>query len=184
MGSASVRATRQVVDIPLPVAATVVNHMAMQARCSRGHCRKGQFPREVGAPVSFGPNIMAMTSYPSTYQNAVATFLAFDRNRSHNVINKHFTRKEQGGMAWLTDRLPAYFMADVGMDGHQICVAHLSRNLTHTMQAFPDDPWSLDMLDLPRESVHHRNERGIGTTSSPSSPIRPSLLLTTTPKRH
>ena len=69
MGSASVRATRQVVDIPLPIAATVVNHMAMQVKCSCGHCCKGQFPQEVNAPVSFGPNIMDMTSYLSTYQN-------------------------------------------------------------------------------------------------------------------
>lgn len=53
-------------------------------------------------------------------------------------------------------------MADVGMDDHQICVAHLLRNLTYTMQAFPDDPWSLDMLDLLRESVHRRNKRGVG----------------------
>lgn len=234
MDSASVRATRQVVDIPLPIAATVVNHMAMQVKCSCGHCCKGQFPQEVNAPVSFGPNIMAMTSYLSTYQNvpfkrlthlfetifglhvsegsvsnmlkamrkfsktpyemirrkvaggkvagadetginvngknnwlwvfqnAVATFLAFDGSRSHNVINKHFTREELGGVAWVTDRLPVYFMADVGMDDHQICVAHLLRNLTYTMQAFPDDPWSLDMLDLLRESVHRRNKRGVG----------------------
>jgi hypothetical protein len=69
MDAAIVSATRQVVDIPLPIAATVVNHMTMQVKCSCGHCSKGQFPEEVNAPVSFGPNIMAMTSYLSTYQN-------------------------------------------------------------------------------------------------------------------
>jgi len=69
MDSAIACATRQVVDIPLPIAATVVNHMTMQVKCSCGHCCKGQFPEEVNAPVSFGPNIMAMTSYLSTYQN-------------------------------------------------------------------------------------------------------------------
>ena len=234
MDAAIVSATRQVVDIPLPIAATVVNHMTMQVKCSCGHCSKGQFPEEVNAPVSFGPNIMAMTSYLSTYQNvpfkrlthlyetifglhisegsvsnmlkamrkfsktpyemirqkvaegkvagadetginvngknnwlwasqnAVATFLAFDSSRSHHVINKHFTGEEQGNMVWVTDRLPAYFMGDVGMEDHQICIAHLLRNLTYTMQAFPDDPWSLDMLDLLRDSVHHRNENDIG----------------------
>ncbi len=66
-------------------------------------------------------------------------------------------------MVWVTDRLPAYFMGDVGgMEDHQICIAHLLRNLTYTMQAFPDDPWSLEMLDLLRDSVHHRNENDIG----------------------
>lgn len=30
------------------------------------------------------------------------------------------------------------------------------------MQAFPDDSWSLDMLDLLRDSVHQKNEGNIG----------------------
>lgn len=235
MDAATVCARRQVVDIPLPIAAEVFDHLQMQVKCSCGHCCKGQFPENVNAPVSYGPNIMAMTSYLSTYQNvpfkrlthlyetifglhisegsvsnmlnamrrlskkpyemirqkvaagkvagadesgvnvsgknnwlwtfqnAVATFLAFDRSRSHDVVNKHFSKDEQGGMVWVTDRLPAYFMGDVGMEDHQICIAHLLRNLTYTMQAFPDDAWSLDMLDLLRDSVHQRNQGNIGT---------------------
>ena len=53
-------------------------------------------------------------------------------------------------------------MGDVGMEDHQICTAHLLRNLTYTKQAFPDDDWSLDMLDLMLDSVHHRNQGDIG----------------------
>lgn len=234
MDAATVCARRQVVDIPLPIAAEVFDHLQMQVKCSCGHCCKGQFPENVNAPVSYGPNIMAMTSYLSTYQNvpfkrlthlyetifglhisegsvsnmlnamrklsktpyelirqkvaagkvagadesgvnvngknnwlwgfqnAVATYLAFDKSRSHDVINKHFSKDEQGGIVWVTDRLPAYFMGDVGMEDHQICIAHLLRNLTYTMQAFPDDAWSLDMLDLLRDSVHHKNQGDIG----------------------
>ena len=234
MESATVAATRQVVDIPLPIMATVVNHLQMRVKCACGHCCKGRFPESVNAPVSYGPNIMAMTSYLSTYQNvpfkrlthlfetvfglhisegsvsnmlnamrrlskkpyemirrkvadgkvagadetgvnvsggnnwlwafqnAVATYLAFDRSRSHKVVNKHFSPEELGGTVWVTDRWPAYFMGDVGMDDHQICIAHLLRNLTYTMQAFPDDAWSLDMLDLLRDSVHQRHQGHIG----------------------
>lgn len=235
MDTATVCARRQVVDIPLPIAAEVFDHLQMQVKCSCGHCCKGQFPENVNAPVSYGPNIMAMTSYLSTYQNvpfkrlthlyetifglhisegsvsnmlnamrklsktpyemirqrvaggkvagadetgvnvsgknnwlwafqnAVATYLAFDKSRSHDVVNKNFSRGEQSGMVWVTDRLPAYFMGDVGMEDHQICIAHLLRNLTYTMQAFPDDAWSLDMLDLLRDSVHQRNQGNLGT---------------------
>lgn len=234
MDTATVFARRQVVDIPLPILAEVFDHLLMQVKCSCGHCCKGQFPENVNAPVSYGPNIMALTSYLSTYQNvpfkrlthlyetifglhisegsisnmlnamrklsktpyemirqkvaagkvagadetgvnvdgknswlwafqnAVATFLAFDKSRSHDVVNKHFTKEEQGGMVWVTDRLPAYFMGDVGMEDHQVCIAHLLRNLTYTMQAFPDDAWSLDMLDLLRDSVHQRNQGNLG----------------------
>lgn len=69
MDTATVCATRQVVDIPLPIMAEVFNHLQMQVKCSCGHCCKGQFPENVNAPVSYGPNIMALTSYLSTYQN-------------------------------------------------------------------------------------------------------------------
>lgn len=234
MDSATVCATRQVVDIPLPVAAEVINHLQMQVKCTCGHCCKGQFPETVNAPTSFGPNITALVSYLSTYQNvpfkrlthlletifglhvsegsvsnmlntmrrlsktpyemirrkvaggkvagadetgvnvggknnwlwtfqnAVATYLAFDKSRGHDVINANFTPEELGGKAWVTDRWPAYFMADVGMEDHQICIAHLLRNLTYTMQAFPDDAWSLDMMDLLRDSIHGRNQGDIG----------------------
>lgn len=53
-------------------------------------------------------------------------------------------------------------MGDVGMEDHQICIAHLLRNLTYTAQAFPDDAWSMDMLDLLRDSVHQRHQGNIG----------------------
>ena len=235
MDAATVCARRQVVDIPLPIAAEVFDHLQMQVKCSCGHCCKGQFPENVNAPVSYGPNITAMTSYLSTYQNvpfkrlthlyetifglhisegsvsnmlnamrkfskapyemirrkvadgkvagadesgvnvngrnnwlwtfqnAVATYLAFGKSRSHDVVNRNFTRSERRGKVWVTDRLPAYFMGEVGMEDHQICIAHLLRNLTYTMQAYPDDGWSLDMLDLLRDSVHQRNQGNIGT---------------------
>ena len=234
MDSATMCATRQVVDIPLPIAAEVIEHLQMQVKCTCGHCCKGQFPEKVNAPTSFGPNITALVSYLSTYQNvpfkrlthlletifglhvsegsvsnmlnsmrklsktpykmirkkvadgkvagadetgvnvngknnwlwafqnAVATYLAFDKSRGHDVINDNFTPDELGGKAWVTDRWPAYFIADVGMEDHQICIAHLLRNLTYTMQAFPDDAWSLDMMDLLRDSVHSRNLGNVG----------------------
>ena len=234
MDTATVSAKRQVVDIPLPIAAEVFDHLQMQVKCTCGHCCKGQFPENVNAPVSYGPNIMAMTSYLSTYQNVpfkrlthlyetifglhisegsvsnmlnamrklsktpyemirqkvaggkvagadesgvnvsgknnwlwafqneVATYIAFDKSRGHEVVNKHFSQEEQSGTVWVTDRWPAYFMDEVGMDDHQICIAHLLRNLTYTMQAFPDDAWSLDMLDLLRYSVHQRNKGILG----------------------
>ena len=76
--------------------------------------------------------------------------------------NKNFSPEEKGGTVWVTDCWPAYFMGDVGMEDHQICIAHLLRNLTYTAQAFPDDAWSLDMLDLLRDSVHQRHQGNIG----------------------
>lgn len=91
------------------------------------------------------------------FQNKAATYLAFDKSRSRDVVNRSFSPEEQRGTVRVTDRWPAYFMGDVGMEDHQVCIVHLLRNLTYTAQAFPDDAWSLDMLDLLRDSVHRRN---------------------------
>lgn len=54
------------------------------------------------------------------------------------------------------------FPENVGMEDHQICIAHLLRNLTYTTQDFKEDPWSMDMLDLLRDSVHQRHQGNIG----------------------
>lgn len=42
-------------------------HLQMRVKCSCGHCCKSRFPENVNATVSFGPNIMALASYLSTY---------------------------------------------------------------------------------------------------------------------
>ena len=182
MEFATIAATRQVVDIPLPIMAAVTGHLQMRVKCSCGHCCKGRFPENVNAPVSFGSNIMALASYLSTYQNVpfkrlthlfetifglhvsegtvsnmlntmkriskkpyemirrkvaagkvagadetgvnvngknswlwafqnkAATYLAFDKSRSHDVVNRNFSPEERRGTVRVTDRWPAYFM--------------------------------------------------------------------------
>ena len=85
-------------------------------------------------------NVNGRNNWLWAFQNAAATFLAFDRSRGHDVVNKNFSPEEKGGTVWVTDRWPAYFMGDVGMEDHQICIAHLLRDLTYTAQAFRMTP--------------------------------------------
>ena len=58
---------RQVIDIPV-IKATIVEHQIMQINCTCGYTRCGTFPSEVSAPVQYGNNIIALTSYLSTRQ--------------------------------------------------------------------------------------------------------------------
>lgn len=253
MEFATIAATRQVVDIPLPIMAAVTGHLQMRVKCSCGYCCKGRFPENVNAPVSFGSNIMALASYLSTYQNVpfkrlthlfetifglhvsegtvsnmlntmkriskkpyemirrkvaagkvagadetgvnvngknswlwafqnkAATYLAFDKSRSHDVVNRNFSPEERRGTVRVTDRWPAYFMGDVGMEDHQVCIVHLLRNLTYTAQAFPDDAWSLYMLNLLRDSVHRRNRGEVGAGTRKNMEARLDELLARPP---
>ena len=44
----------------------------------------------------------------------------------------------------------------------------------HT-QTFPDDAWSLDMLDLLRDSVHRRNQGEVGAGTRKNMEARPPV---------
>lgn len=67
------------------------------------------------------------------------------------------------------------------MEDHQVCIAHLLRNLTYTAQAFPDDAWSLNMLDLLRDSVHRRNQGEVGAGTRKNMEARLDELLARPP---
>lgn len=42
-------------------------------------------------------------------------------------------------------------------------------------QTFPDDAWSLDMLDLLRDSVHRRNQGEVGAGTRKNMEARPPV---------
>ena len=249
METATECSKRQVIDIPISIMAEIIDHLQMQVKCTCGHCSKGQYPENVKSPLSYGPNIMALTSYLSTYQNVpfkklthifktmfglhmsegtisnmlntmrklsekpyemirqriaksnvagadetginvsgknnwlwafqndAAVYLAFDKSRSHQVINDNFSSKEQKDKVWISDRWGVYFMDSLSIEDHQICLAHLIRNLTYTMEAFKEDPWSLDMLDLLKESIHLKNKGEIGPEVKATMQARLDELL-------
>jgi len=61
-------AKRQVVEIPEPVLPIVTEHQQMEYECDCGNVIRGEFPKEVKAPVSYGPNVKATVAYLSTLQ--------------------------------------------------------------------------------------------------------------------
>ena len=76
--------------------------------------------------------------------------------RGKSVIDTHFTNGLPNATL-VTDRLAAYFNIDV--KDHQLCLAHLLRNLTYLQLLLPEEKWSSDMMDLLRESIHLRKEQ-------------------------
>jgi len=234
MSRAVVGAVHQIIDIPMPIVADIINYCRIDVKCDCGHCCKGEFPKEAAAPVSFGPGIMAFIGYLSIYQNvpfkrlvdllealfglhvsegtvsnilkkmrkycrlpyekirekvaqarakgadetgvrhngtnlwmwvfqsAVATYLTVDEHRSHDVINKHFTKEEQKKGILTTDRLGAYFVEDLGISDHQICLAHLLREAVYLSEAYPNDTWGLDLIDLLHKSIDYKYDWDVG----------------------
>ena len=53
-----------------------------------------------------------------------------------------------------------YFTDDITVKDHQLCLTHLLRNLIYCTETFPEEPWSMDMIELLRDSIHRRKTEG------------------------
>lgn len=85
------------------------------------------------------------------FQNALATYVFQDPSRGKAAIDKHFP----GGLeesVLVTDRHSSYF--NVQTKGHQLCLAHLLRELIYLGELDKQQNWSSTMLELLRDSIH------------------------------
>lgn len=86
-----------------------------------------------------------------TFQTEALTYMAVDKGRGKAVIDKHFPEGLPQSIL-VTDRHSSYFKMDV--KDHQICIAHLLRNLIYLSQTVPDSDWPTKMMSLLREAIH------------------------------
>lgn len=86
-----------------------------------------------------------------TFQTDALTYMAVDKGRGKAVIDKHFPEGLPQSIL-VTDRHSPYFKMD--MKDHQICIAHLLRNLIDLSQTVLDSDWPTKMMSLLRETIH------------------------------
>jgi len=115
---------------------------------------------KVGGGDETSVNINGEKYWLWVFQTMVAVFLAIDKRRSREVIKRLFADKELRRLILESDRWGSYFTEDVKFKNHQLCLAHLLRNLIYCTEAYPDEPWSLDMIELLRDSIHRRKTEG------------------------
>lgn len=221
---------RQVWDLPAPIEPFITNHVSFKQTCRCGCCCKGEFPSDVNAPVSYGPNVHAAVGYLSTmqhlpfkrlteamdfffgirmsqgsvqnilqrmrkksckgyqlirrnvetspvvgadetgvsvngkrywvwvFQTEAASYILQDASRGKGVINKHFPKGLKDSVL-VTDRLLSYFSMNVA--DHQVCLAHLLRELKYLAELDPVQDWAIRMLKLLRDSISLKNKGDI-----------------------
>ena len=76
--------------------------------------------------------------------------------RGAKVLEERFG-DSLGNMVAVTDRHSAYFAIDF-LD-HQVCLAHLLRELEYLSQLDKEQQWPVQMRDLLRQVIHERNEK-------------------------
>lgn len=89
-----------------------------------------------------------------TFQTEALTYMTVDKGRGKAVIDKHFPDGLPESIL-VTDRHSSYFNMDV--KDHQICIAHLLRNLVYLSQTVPDSDWPIKMMELLRDAIHTKH---------------------------
>ena len=97
-------------------------------------------------------------------QNPLLTLTWIAKGRGAKEIDDKFGKGALEDMVLTTDRHSAYFTLKV--KGHQICIAHLLRNLNYLNELDKEQTWSSRLQELLRAAVHWRNENPDKTTET------------------
>ena len=100
-----------------------------------------------------GVNINGDLRWLWVFQTPKLSYIYCDKSRGKTAIYKHF--KDGLPRATLvTDRHASYFKLNVA--GHQICLAHILRELNFLTELDAEQTWSSKLTELIRESIHKR----------------------------
>ena len=89
-------------------------------------------------------------------QNPKLTLTWIAKGRGAKEMDDRFGKDALENTVLTTDRHSAYF--SMKLRGHQICVAHLLRNLNWLNELDKNQNWSSRLQELLRKAVHWRNE--------------------------
>jgi transposase/regulator of replication initiation timing len=100
-----------------------------------------------------GENVNGKLQWVWTWQTDKLTYLHQDKSRGKAAIGKQFP----DGLAesiLVTDRHASYF--GMYVKGHQICLAHLLRELTYLCELDKKQDWSSRLMNLIKDAIHKR----------------------------
>jgi transposase len=97
-----------------------------------------------------GHRINGKNGWAWVYQTPEATYIHSDKSRSKAVINELFPKGFQRSIL-VHDCWTSYF--GVQAKGHQICIAHLLRELKYLGKLYPKQQWSKNFTSLLSQSL-------------------------------
>ena len=110
--------------------------------------------RVVGADET-GVNINGKNHWAWTFQNQWATYIAINKSRGTKAIDQ-IMPEGFGKNILVTDCWPSYFKQNAA--GHQLCTAHLLRELKFLAQKYPLNSWAPRFSKLITDALQMRNE--------------------------
>ena len=100
-----------------------------------------------------GANINGVLYWLWTFQASKFTYVYCHKSRGQAAIDKHFKDGFKQSIL-VTDRHASYFNTKAA--GHQICLAHILRELNYLTELDKTQTWSSKLTELIRESIHKR----------------------------
>ncbi len=129
----------------------ILQRMRKKAAVAMNEIRDEIGQSEVVGADETGVRINGQQHWVWTFQTEALTYMTVDKGRGKAVIDKHFPEGLPKSIL-VTDRHASYFNMDV--KDHQICLAHLLRNLICLSQTVPDSDWPAEMMALLRKAIH------------------------------
>jgi len=130
--------------------------------------------RVIGADET-GVNINGKNHWAWTFQNTIATYIAIHQSRGKKAID-HIMPEGFENNILVTDCWPAYFTDSAA--GHQLCTAHLLRELKFFTQKYPESDWAPRLSELITQALRLRKENQVTPTKSGEINQTFSQLLT------
>jgi len=100
-----------------------------------------------------GENINGELHWMWAWQTSNLSYIYSDKSRGKLAIDKHFKNGLPNSIL-VTDRHASYFNMNVA--DHQICLAHILRELTYLTELDTKQTWSSKLAELIREAIHKR----------------------------
>jgi hypothetical protein len=108
------------------------------------------------------------------FQNKLFSYIFQHPSRGKEAIDAHFPDGLPRSIM-VTDRHRSYFNMDTA--GHQLCLAHLLRELVYLQELNKEQTWASDMLELLRDSIHQRKTISFAEIDAASIKDRFDVLL-------
>ena len=141
------------IEISQGTVSNILNRMRRQSQSGYEAIRQIITKSPVVGADETGEHLDGVLHWMWVFQNAVATYIFQHPSRGKAAIDEHFPEGLPKSIL-VTDRHRSYFNMDTA--GHQICLAHLLRELLYLEELDKKQKWASSMLELLRESIHQK----------------------------
>jgi transposase len=144
------------IEISQGTISNILNRMRKQSRSGYEAIRQVIEKSPVVGADETGEQLNGSLHWMWVFQNALVTYLFQHPSRGKVAIDEHFPKGFPESIL-VTDRHSSYFNLETA--GHQICLAHILRELVYLGELDKEQKWSSDVLELLQDSINQRKEK-------------------------